>query len=172
MGGENGDASEIVGETRIVLLKEQGGDRRLPIWVGAPEAAALAIQLGGEAMPRPMTSDLLAKVIAAAGAAVERVAVNSLREETFYATIMLATGSGTKEVDARPSDALNLALRVEAPIYVASDVMEKSAFIGDVSEKLDEEAASHGMEPELSGDWRSLTPELVKAMLPPWPRRK
>lgn len=169
MGGENGDASEIVGETRIVLLKEQGGERRLPIWVGAPEAAALAMQLGGEAMPRPMTSDLLAKALEAAGASVERVAVNSLREETFYATIVLATGSGTKEVDARPSDALNLALRVDAPIYVADDVMAKSAFTGDVDEKLNEEAASREADPP--GHWRSLTPELVKALHPP-PQRK
>jgi len=171
MGGENGDASEIVGETRIVVLKEQGGERRLPIWVGAPEAAALAVQLGGEAMPRPMTSDLLAKVLEAAGATVERVAVNSLREETFYATIVLATGSGTKEVDARPSDALNLALRVDAPIYVADDVMEKSAFTGDVNEKLDEEEASRGIESEPSGNWRSLTPELVKSLYPPHRKR-
>ena len=171
MDGEYGDASEIVGETRVVVLKEQGGERRLPIWVGAPEAAALALQLGGEAMPRPMTSDLLAKVIEAAGSSVERVAVNSLRKETFYATIVLATGSGTKEVDARPSDALNLALRVDAPIYVADDVMEKSAFTGEVNEKLDQEAASLGLESEPSGNWRSLTPELVKSLYPP-PRKR
>jgi uncharacterized protein len=170
-GGENGDASETVGATRIVLLKEQGGERRLPIWVGEPEAAALALQLGGEAMPRPMTSDLLAKVLEAAGASVERVAVNSLREETFYATIVLATGNGTKEVDARPSDALNLALRVDAPIYVAADVMEKSAFTGDVNQKLDAEVASRGLESEPSGNWRSLTPELVKSLYPPPQKR-
>jgi uncharacterized protein len=171
-GGENGDASEIVGATRIVLLKEKGGgERRLPIWVGEPEAAALALQLGGEAMPRPMTSDLLAKALEAAGATVERVAVNSLREETFYATIVLATGSGTKEVDARPSDALNLALRVAAPIFVADGVMAKSAFTGDVDEKLNEEAASRAIGHEQPGNWRSLTPELVKALYPP-PERK
>lgn len=170
MSGENGEASGIVDETRIVVLKEQGGERRLPIWVGEPEAAALAIQLGGGAMPRPMTSDLLAKVLEATDATVERVAVNSLREETFYATIVLATGSGPKEVDARPSDALNLALRVAAPIYVADDVMAKSAFTGEVEEKLDAEAASHGREPG-PGHWRSLTPELVKSMYPAPKRR-
>jgi uncharacterized protein len=170
MSGENGVVEEIVGDRRIVLLKEQGGERRLPIWVGPPEGDALALQLGGEAMPRPMTPDLLAKVLEAAGATVQRVAVNSLREETFYATIVLATGDGTKEVDARPSDALNLALRVSAPIYVADDVMEKSAFTGDVNEKLDVEAASYGVEPEPPGNWRSLTPELVKSLHSP-PKR-
>jgi RNA polymerase sigma factor (sigma-70 family) len=171
MSGENGGASEIVGDRRIVLLKEQGGERRLPIWVGAPEGDALALQLGGEAMPRPMTPDLLAKVLEAAGATVERVAVNSLREETFYATIVLATGGGTKEVDARPSDALNLALRVGATIQVADDVMEASAMPGGV-ENLDEEAARFGVDPEPPGDWRSLTPELVKSLHPPPPKRK
>ncbi len=167
MSSENGDPADIVGETRIVLLKEVDGERRLPIWIGSPEGAALAMSLGGEAMPRPMTADLLAKVIEAAGATVERVAVNALREETFYATIVLATGAGTKEVDARPSDALNLALRVGAPIHVAEEVMEASAMAGGV-EKLDEEAARFGVDPAPPGDWRSLTPELVKALYPPW----
>jgi RNA polymerase sigma factor (sigma-70 family) len=167
MSSQNSGASEIVGDRRIVLLKERGGERRLPIWVGEPEGDALALQLGGEAMPRPMTPDLLAKVLEAAGATVERVAVNSLREETFYATIVLATGGGTKEVDARPSDALNLALRVSASVFVAEEVMAKSAFTGDVGEKLNEEEAFRGLEPEPPGTWRSLTPELVKALHPP-----
>jgi RNA polymerase sigma factor (sigma-70 family) len=166
MSGENGDPGDIIGETRIVLLKEVDGERRLPIWIGSPEGAALAMSLGGEAMPRPMTADLLAKVIEAAGATVERVAVNALREETFYATIVLATAAGTKEVDARPSDALNLALRVSAPIHVAEEVMEKSAMAGGV-ERLDEEAARFGLESPPPGGWHSLTPELVKALYPP-----
>ncbi|MGH2922024.1 MAG: bifunctional nuclease domain-containing protein [Gaiellaceae bacterium] len=167
MSGENGDPSGVIGDARIVLLKEVDGERRLPIWIGSPEGAALALQLGGEAMPRPMTPDLLAKIIEAAGATVERVAVNTLLEETFYATIVLATGSGTKEVDARPSDALNLALRVSAPIYVSADLMEKSAFTGDVDTSLKKEEGRFGVESSPPGDWRSLTPELVKSMLPP-----
>jgi uncharacterized protein len=166
MSGEDGDPADIAGETRIVLLKEVDGERRLPIWIGSPEAAMLAMSLGGEAMPRPMTADLLAKVIEAADATVERVSVNALREETFYATVVLATVAGTKEVDARPSDALNLALRVGAQIYVVDDVFEKSAMAGGV-EKLDEEAARFGVDPAPPGDWRSLTPELVKALYPP-----
>jgi RNA polymerase sigma factor (sigma-70 family) len=169
--GENGDPGGIVGDVPVVLLKEVEGERRLPIWIGLPEGAALALQLGGEAMPRPMTADLLAKVIEATGASVEHVAVNTLREETFYATIVLATADGPKEVDARPSDALNLALRVGAPIRVADDVMETTAVVGGV-EKLDEEAARFGVEPAPRGRWRSLTPELVKSMLPPSPKRK
>jgi RNA polymerase sigma factor (sigma-70 family) len=166
MSGDNGDGADVVGETRLVLLKELDGERRLPIWIGAPEGAALALELGGEAMPRPMTADLLAKVIEAVGATVERVLVNSLREETFYATVVLATAGGRTEIDARPSDALNLALRVGAAIHVADDVMETSAMRGGI-EKLDEEAARFGVETPPPGEWRSLTPELVKSMFPP-----
>jgi bifunctional DNase/RNase len=138
---------------------------------GCPEAAALALHLGGEAMPRPMTADLLAKVIAATDAAVERVEINALREETFYATVVLATGNGTKEVDARPSDALNLALRVEAPILVTEELMDASGMAGGI-EQLDDELDRFGLESVPPGEWRSLTPELVKSMLPPWPKRK
>jgi uncharacterized protein len=161
---------EVV-DSRVVLLKEAGGERRVPIWVGSPEAAALVLHLGGEAMPRPMTADLLAKVIAVTGAAVERVEINALREETFYATVVLATGDGTKEVDARPSDALNLALRVDAPILVTEELMDASGMPGGI-ELLDDEMERHGLDPAAPGEWRSLTPELVKSMLPPWPKRK
>ena len=97
--------------------------------------------------------------------------MNSLREETFYATIALATGGGTKEVDARPSDALNLALRVSAPIYVSDEVMANSAFTGDVETKLKEEEALLGLGPAAPGGWSSLTPELVKSLHPPPPKR-
>jgi RNA polymerase sigma factor (sigma-70 family) len=159
------------GDSRVVLLKEADGERRVPIWVGSPEAAALALHLGGEAMPRPMTADLLAKVIAATGAAVERVEINALREETFYATVVLATGDGTKDVDARPSDALNLALRVDAPILVTEELMVASAMPGGI-DLLDDEMERRGLDPVPPGEWRSLTPALVKSMLPPWPQRK
>jgi RNA polymerase sigma factor (sigma-70 family) len=163
----NGGEPEVVGDKRIVLLKEKTGDRTLPIWVGPPEGDALAMGLGGEAMPRPMTADLMAKLLEAAAARVERVVVNSLRENTFYATIVLATPGGEQEVDARPSDALNLALRVGAPIFVDDPVME-SAFTGDLDEKVREEEARLGLEAEGEGDWLSLSPEMVKAMHPPF----
>jgi hypothetical protein len=169
MAKENGD--EPLGK-RIILLKEKGGERVLPIWVGAPEGDALALGLGGEAMPRPMTADLMAKLLDAAGARVEQVAVNSLRETTFYATVTIAIGEETKHVDARPSDALNLAARVGAPIFVDQQVMEKTAFTGDLDAKLKEEEASLGIEPEGEGEWRSLSPEMVKALHPPHPPKR
>jgi RNA polymerase sigma factor (sigma-70 family) len=167
---ENGGEPQIVGDTRIVLLREKDGERVLPIWIGRPEGDALALELGGEATPRPMTADLMAKLLEAAGARVESVAVSSLREETFYGTIVLITGTGKQEVDARPSDALNLAARVKAPIMVDDAVMEH-AFTGDLEEKVREEQARRGVE-EQEGEWRSLSPEMVKALYPAFPKRK
>jgi RNA polymerase sigma factor (sigma-70 family) len=168
---DNGEPRIADEHVRIVLLKEKGGERVLPIWIGAPEAAALALELGGEATPRPMTADLMAKLLGAADASVERVTVNSLREDTFYATIALSTGGGEQEVDARPSDALNLAVRVGAPIFVDDAVMEH-AFTGDLDEKVREEEERRGIEPVEGAEWRSFSPEMVKALYPPFPPKR
>jgi len=162
------DEAQLADEKlRIVLLKEKRGERVLPIWIGAAEGDALALQLGGEAMPRPLTADLMARLLEAVGARVERVVVNSLREGTFYATVELESG---KEIDSRPSDALNLAARVGAPILVEDAVMEH-AFTGDRDAKLKEDEDRLGLQPERPGEWRSLSPELVKELHPP-PGRK
>jgi len=155
---------------RIVLLREKGGDRVLPIWVGAPEGDALALQLTGATMPRPLTADLMASMLGASGAAVERVAVNSLRDKTFYAVITLGAGGRTSELDARPSDALNLAVRVGAPIYVDPEIMDSSGMRADeVRGKLDDESP---FEDEPEGEWRTLTAELLESLHPPWPGTK
>ena len=157
---------------RVVLLQEKEGERVLPIWVGPPEGDALALQLGGESMPRPMTPDLMARLVEAAGASVERVAVNSLRENTFYATVTLRTGTGTTELDARPSDALNLALRIGAPIFVEREVMDGHGIAAaDAGERLtglerEWREKQEAPEPEQPGEWRSLSPEFVKALNP------
>jgi RNA polymerase sigma factor (sigma-70 family) len=167
---EEGNGQPVVGPMRIVLLKEKSGERILPIWVGAPEGDALALQLGGEAMPRPLTADLMAKLLEAAGAEVERVVVNKLRDNTFYATVAVVSAGNTEEIDARPSDALNLATRIGAPIYVADEIMAK-AVTEDLESVLTEEEASLGIEPSPSGEWRSLSPAVVKA-LHPTPRKR
>jgi uncharacterized protein len=171
MATEDGNGPPVVGPMRIVLLKEKDGERVLPIWVGAPEGDALALQLGGETMPRPLTADLMARLLEAAGAQIERVVVNSLQESTFYATISVVSGGRTEEVDARPSDALNLAVRIGAPILVANEVMAH-AVTGDLEAALSEEEESLGIEPSPSGEWRSLSPAVVKALHPPPRKRK
>lgn len=171
MATEDGNGPPVVGPMRIVLLKERDGERVLPIWVGAPEGDALALQLGGEAMPRPLTADLMARLLEAAGAQVERVVVNSLQDNTFYATITVVSGGRTEEVDARPSDALNLAVRMGTPILVADEVMAH-AVTDDLEAVLSKEEASLGLEPSTPGEWRSLSPAVVKALHPPPRKRK
>jgi RNA polymerase sigma factor (sigma-70 family) len=165
------DGEEVSSRSlRIVLLREKGGDRVLPIWIGAAEGDALALQLTGGTMPRPLTADLTASLLEASGAAVERVAVASLRDKTFYAVITLAAGGRTSEIDARPSDALNLAVRVGAPIYVAPEIMDASGMRADeVRGRLDDDSP---FEDEPEGEWRTLTAELLESLHPPWPGSK
>ena len=150
---------------RVVLLKEKQGERRLPIWIGASEGDALALQLGGDAMPRPITVDLAARLVEAAGARIEEVTVSALREKTFYAVVRVRAGDRVEELDARPSDALNLAARVGAPIYVADEVMEASSLLPD---RLEQELAApswSGVE-QPEGVWQTLSPKLVKSLYP------
>jgi len=149
----SGDGSFEPMARHVILLREKGGERRLPIWVGAPEAMALALHLGSELPVRPLTIDLAARLLDATHGRVERVLVNRLHEKTFYATIAVENGSGASEIDARPSDALNLAVRVGAPIYVAEEVFAGSSFVSDyVGARLDEEGVDEG-----EGEWRSLS---------------
>jgi RNA polymerase sigma factor (sigma-70 family) len=171
--GETRLANERV---RVVVLKEKEGDRVLPIWVGPPEGDALALQLGGGSLPRPLTADLMARLVEATGARIERVAVNSLRENTFYATVTVRTQQGTTEIDARPSDAFNLALRAGAPIFVDAEILEQSGIAsGDAGERMvaleKEWLKSDEEEIEQPAEWRSLSPDLVKALHPPPKRR-
>jgi RNA polymerase sigma factor (sigma-70 family) len=155
---------------RVVLLRERGGSRVLPIWVGPPEGDALALHLGGDTMPRPLTADLMARLLEAVGAKVERVAVSSLREKTFYGTVTVSGPQGSADVDARPSDALNLAARVGAPIFVDAGVMTESGIEAaerdERLQKLEDEWLAKGEEDAAPSRWLSLTPELVKSLYP------
>jgi bifunctional DNase/RNase len=110
----------------IVLLEEQGGDRRLPIWIGHAEAAWLALRLEGEHPARPTTYDLTAALLRQVGGLLREVRVNRLIEGTFYASAVLDGPSGPAELDARPSDALNLALVAGAPIRVDAAVLNQA----------------------------------------------
>jgi len=110
----------------IVILRDQEGERVLPIWVGVFEANAIALQIENIAAPRPMTHDLLRNIIGDLKAAVEKIVVSDLKENTFYALIYLRVNGNLVAVDARPSDAIALALRVRAPIYVEDSVIENA----------------------------------------------
>jgi bifunctional DNase/RNase len=119
----------------VVMLKEKAAERYLPIFIGPAEANAIAIKLRGEALPRPLTHDLLQSVIEALGASVSSIIVNDLKNDTFYAKIVLTVGDSQMEIDARPSDALALAVRVEVPIYAEESVLDKA---GISLEKMEE----------------------------------
>jgi len=111
-------------KTPIVLLRSAEGEEFLPIWIGAFEANAIALALQGISAPRPLTHDLLQAVLAAVGVVVEKVVVSGLRDNTFFATLQLLAASGPLELDARPSDAIALALRCSAPIFVQRGILD------------------------------------------------
>jgi uncharacterized protein len=110
----------------IIVLKDVGSDLVLPIWVGIFEANAIALELEKTALPRPMTHDLLQNMARGLNAEVRKVVVSELRDDTFYAVIWMDHAGETVTMDARPSDAIALALRWDCPIYVNRDVLESS----------------------------------------------
>ncbi|HLY93848.1 MAG TPA: bifunctional nuclease family protein [Gaiellaceae bacterium] len=138
-----GVSFDLVGKQPIVLLKTADGNKFLPIWIGHPEAAAILMKLQSQTPPRPMTHDLLSDMLEQLGATISRITVTELRENTFFAQITVTQDGQEIEIDSRPSDAIALAIRAEAPIYAADRVIEESAieFEGEevTEEQLEEE---------------------------------
>ena len=120
----------IINETsdqQIIVLKERGGERSVPIVIGIVEIFAIDRRLKGIHPPRPMTHDLLDSVIAGLGAKIERIVITDLRNHTFYAKLCLAINGKMVEIDCRPSDAVALSVAWKSPIFVADEVFEKSS---------------------------------------------
>ena len=134
-----GVSFDLVGKQPIVLLKTTEGNKFLPIWIGHPEAAAILMKLQGATTPRPMTHDLVADILAQLDAHVVRITVTELRESTFYAQITVQQDGSEVEIDSRPSDAIALAIRADAPIFVADRVIEESAIEFEGEEVNEEE---------------------------------
>jgi bifunctional DNase/RNase len=130
----------------IIILRDQDGQRVLPIWVGVFEANAIALQIENIQTPRPMTHDLLKNVIQDLQAAVERVVVCDLKDNTFFALIHLQTAVGPVAVDARPSDAIALALRTRAPILVEEAVIDNAKSVDFANDKQDSERLQQWLE--------------------------
>ena len=145
--------------TPIIILKDVQSDTMLPIWVGAYEANAIALEIEKIAPPRPMTHDLLRNLIVELGLKVDRVVVTSLRENTFYAVIELASETGEPmRLDSRPSDAIALALRADCPIYVDLEVIQASRNTIATDEESAEEIEGEAEEwPDVIGDASDLT---------------
>lgn len=111
----------------ILLLKEIDGDSTLPIWIGKPEADSIALALGGVITPRPLTHDLIKNLLDSIKIRITRVVVTEILDNTYYALIYLTDGKREIPVDSRPSDAVAIALRVSAPIFVEEGIMERKS---------------------------------------------
>ena len=142
----------MLSNRHVVILKDNEGDRYLPIWIGAWEASAIAMRLQGLAAERPLTHDLFAAALDRLGVRVERVVISELTDETYHARIHLERDGVQVEVDARPSDALALAVRAEVQIFAADDVLAQAALAADPDEDVgadegDEEADAESDRP-------------------------
>lgn len=124
--------ADLVAGNRLILLKEQGGPRALAIWIGAYEAANIVLRLQQRELPRPMTYDLTKALLDLGQIRVERAVIQRLHENIFYGNLIVRVGEHTSEIDCRPSDAINLALRFAAPLFVADEVMDRVGFEPEV----------------------------------------
>ena len=141
----------------IIILRDEDDKRSLPIWVGIFEANAIALQMEKITTPRPMTHDLLKNLLGELDAKVEKIVINDLKDNTFFARIHLLRGETRWNVDSRPSDAIALALRVDAEIFVEEEVLEKSKTLRPDGEDTDPERLKKWLEevnPEELGKYR------------------
>ena len=140
----------MLSNRHVVILKDPAGDRYLPIWIGAWEASAIAMRLQGLQAERPLTHDLFAAALERLGVRVERVVISELADETYHARIHLARDGYQVEVDARPSDALALAVRAEVQIFADEEVLAQAALASDPDEEAsvddEEDSESEGGE--------------------------
>ncbi len=146
-----------VTKTPIVILKDADNKLNLPIWIGLLEATAMATELEGIKMARPMTHDLLKNTLAELGGAVEFVEITELKENTYFASINLRISGKEITIDSRPSDAIALALRTKSPIYVAKAVLEASSIL---------QQADEGREPDFSNVSKEKWAEILEKMSP------
>lgn len=146
-----------VTKTPIVILKDMDNKLNLPIWIGLLEATAMATELEGIKMARPMTHDLLKNMLTELGGSVKSIEITELKENTYYALIYLNIAGRDLTLDSRPSDAIALALRTKSPIYVAKAVLEASSVLQQVEE---------GKEPDFSNVSKEKWAEILEKMSP------
>lgn len=142
----------LMSQDRIIILKEQNIERYLPIWIGPFEAEAIRVELQGAEVTRPLTHDLLKSVISELGGRVEQIVVSELRNDVFYARLIVEIDGQTVEIDSRPSDAIALAVRVKVPIFVAESVMDRAAIEPAEEISLDKDLAATQPEEEESAE--------------------
>ena len=135
-----GAASGFDDNPRVLVLKEKTGARYLPIWIGPAEADAIAVKIQGVEPSRPLAPDFTCAVIDAVGANLESAIINALENDTFYAKVVLRVEGVPLEVDCRPSDALAVAIRVDAPIFADEEVLKKASIVLPEAESLGQRA--------------------------------
>ena len=129
----------LMSQLRVVILKDPTSGKYLPIFIGPCEAEAIAVKLQNMNVERPLTHDLLKSVIAELGGEIQHIVVNDLRQDTFYAQIVVEQGDETRIIDSRPSDAIALSVRLDVPIYVEESVMDRAGIMPD--EEVENETA-------------------------------
>src|SRR5512132_637821 len=168
MDGDPGSEIEMIVESvrvhmptgrHVLVLREVDRGRLLMIWVGPWEASAIAMKLQGLTPERPLTHDLFAGVLTTLGASIERIVITDLADETFHARLVV-TGSGEHhDVDARPSDAIALAVRLGVPVYASAEVLDRAATLADDAPLADDDEETEDLEPGATRRRRSTTPE-------------
>ncbi len=159
----NGLILEHKTQQNVIILKEVGGERILPIWIGPGEAHAIRRILSDEPFPRPLTHDLLVLLVEGLKAKVSRVVISDLRESTFYATVIVQRDGDVLSIDARPSDSIAVALRAKAPIFVNEELLQEPARRGDEEgggEEPPEDAAQEPTEEERAEQLRRFLEKL------------
>jgi len=155
----NGLILEPKTQQNIVILREAGGERILPIWIGPGEAQAIRRILSEEPFPRPLTHDLIALIVEGLKAKVTRVVIADLRENTFYASVFIARNSEMLSIDARPSDSIAIALRAKAPIYVNEKLLQPPPGEGEAEEAPQRELSDEEKAEQLRRYLERLNPE-------------
>jgi len=153
----------LMSQLRVVILKDPLSGRYLPIFIGPCEAEAIAVKLQNVSVERPLTHDLLKSVISELGGQVQHIIVNDLRQDTFYAQIVVQQDGQTRIIDSRPSDAIALSVRLEVSIYVAESVMDRAGIMPD--EEVESEVASSPAPDEEEGEGRlSIFEDFVESL--------
>ncbi|TMF43805.1 MAG: bifunctional nuclease family protein [Chloroflexi bacterium] len=157
----------------LVILKEKEADRYLPIWIGSFEAQAIATKISGNPLGRPLTHDLMAAAFGDLGVSVKRIVVTRLADQVFYARLYVKQNGRDLDFDARPSDAIALAVRMECPIFVATDVMEAAGIIPEADESADDkDKAETPIDDERLAVFRDFVNSLDLPELPDEPKAK
>jgi bifunctional DNase/RNase len=146
------------GGAYALILREVNGNRRLPIIIGAAEAQSIALEMEGIKPPRPLTHDLMKNIIAAFGGELTDIVIDDLRDGTFYAKLNI----DSQQIDSRPSDAIALAVRYGAQIYVASNVMDEAAFVPDEEEEEQQQQPSASKQQQVPKPKQQQTPKMSK----------